>query len=96
MTTIIARVEYPTIKAKVDRPIIRAKVQQPRIVCRMSVGAPGPTTTLSALTALLNQYPVYTDDTAARLDGLQTHNLYWYGELTDTGIYDTLKRVSPL
>ena len=38
----------------------------------------------------------YTDDAAARTAGLTTHDLYWFAELTDTGIYDVLKRVSPL
>lgn len=57
---------------------------------------------LAALTALLNQYPAWPNDTEARkpaIDGgggLTTGDLYWYSEDTDTGIYDTLKRVSPL
>ena len=46
--------------------------------------------------AYLNSLPSYTDDTAARTAGLTTNDLYWFAELTDTGIYDVLKRVSPL
>ena len=51
---------------------------------------------LSALTTLLNEYPNYPNDAAARLAGLTTGNLYWFSLDTDAGIYNTLKRVSIL
>lgn len=41
-------------------------------------------------------YPSYANDTEARADGLTTNDLYWFSADTDAGIYDTLKRVSPL
>ena len=41
-------------------------------------------------------FPSYANDTEARADGLTTNDLYWFSADTDTGIYNTLKRVSPL
>jgi hypothetical protein len=41
-------------------------------------------------------FPSYANDTEARADGLTTNDLYWFSANTDTGIYNTLKRVSPL
>ena len=41
-------------------------------------------------------FPSYPNDTEARADGLTTNDLYWFSADTDTGIYNTLKRVSPL
>ena len=41
-------------------------------------------------------FPSYATDTEARADGLTTNDLYWFSADTDTGIYNTLKRVSPL
>ena len=43
---------------------------------------------------VLNNYPAYPNDTAARAAGLLTHDFYWFSVDTDAGIYDTLKRVS--
>lgn len=45
---------------------------------------------------LMNSLPSYADDIAARADGKDTGDLYWYSIDTDTGIYNTLKRVSPI
>jgi len=47
--------------------------------------------------AYFDSLPACLDDTDARDNfNLDTHDLYWFAELTDTGIYDVLKRVSPL
>ena len=46
--------------------------------------------------AYLNSLPSYANDEEAIADGLATNDPYWFSELTDTGIYNTLKRVSPL
>ena len=45
---------------------------------------------------LPTDFPSYANDTEARADGLTTNDLYWFSADTDTGIYNTLKRVSPL
>lgn len=55
-----------------------------------------PGVTLADVTAALNLYPSYANDAEARADGLDTNDLYWFSADTDTGIYNTLKRVSPL
>lgn len=44
----------------------------------------------------LNSLESYPNDEAARLAGLTTGQFYWFGQATDTGIYNTFKRVSPL
>lgn len=69
------------------------KMSKPQLVLRFT-RCPG--VTLADVTAALNLYPSYADDAEARADGLTTHDLYWFSITTDTGIYDTLKRVSPL
>ena len=47
--------------------------------------------------AYFDSLPACLNDTDARDNfNLDTHDLYWFAELTDTGIYNTLKRVSPL
>jgi hypothetical protein len=46
--------------------------------------------------AYFDALPSYANDTEARADGLTTNDLYWFSADTDTGIYNTLKRVSPL
>jgi len=38
----------------------------------------------------------YADDMEARAAGLQTHDHYFFSIETDSGIYNILKRVSPL
>ena len=46
--------------------------------------------------AYFDSLPSYANDEEAIADGLTTNDPYWFAELTDTGIYNTLKRVSPL
>ena len=44
----------------------------------------------------LNSLESYANDEDARDNGLSTGQFYWFSQSTDAGIYDTLKRVSPL
>ena len=44
----------------------------------------------------LNSLESYANDEDARENGLSTGQFYWFSQSTDEGIYDTLKRVSPL
>jgi len=44
----------------------------------------------------LNSLNSYANDTSARAAGLTTGQFYWFSQTTDAGIYNTLKRVSPL
>jgi hypothetical protein len=56
-------------------------------------GIAGTNADVGAYFAALPEYP---NDTAARLDGLDTGDVYVYSEDTDTGIYGNIKIVTPI
>ena len=56
-------------------------------------GVPFPT---KGFPEYLESLPNYANDTEARAEGLETHDHYFFSIETDSGIYNILKRVSPL
>lgn len=69
------------------------RMSKPQLILRFpKCFSSTPADFLSYLTSL----PSYANDEEAIADGLTTNDLYWFSADTDTGIYNTLKRVSPL
>lgn len=69
------------------------RMSKPQLILRFpKCFSSTPADFLSYLTSL----PSYANDEEAIADGLTTNDPYWFSINTDTGIYNTLKRVSPL
>jgi hypothetical protein len=78
---------------------LKLKIQQQNAVLKFyNVLSGGGSIDLSALTALLVQYPICKNQDIARAApfNLDTDDLFWYSLDTDEGIPYTLARVRPL
>ena len=77
---------------------LKLKIQQQNAVLKFyNVLSGGGSIDLSALTALLVQYPICDNQEDARDNfGLVEDDIFWYSLNTDEGVPYTLARVRPL
>ena len=77
---------------------LKLKIQQQNAVLKVyNVLSGGGSIDLSALTALLVQYPICDNQEDARDNfGLVEDDIFWYSLNTDEGVPYTLARVRPL
>ena len=73
-----------------EKPQQVLKMSKPQLTLRF------PKCFSSTPADFLSYLPSYANDEEAIADGLTTNDPYWFSINTDTGIYNTLKRVSPL
>ena len=90
MGDVIVKIKDENVICELGKPVYSSNLRTPNFKCQFNatvihVGEFNPT-----------DYPSYANDTEARADGLTTNDIYWFSADTDTGIYNTLKRVSPL
>ena len=84
MGNVIVRIKDESVTCELGKPNFKCQVQG--VVINSTFDAQ----------AYFDSLPSYANDEDARADGLNTNDLYWFSALTDIGIYNTLKRVSPL
>jgi hypothetical protein len=94
MGNVIVKIKDENIVCELGKPTFSSNTKVPNFKCQVQGVVINTTFDIQAY---FDGLPVCLDDTDARDNfNLGTNDLYWYAELTDTGIYNTLKRVSPL
>lgn len=93
MGNVVVKIKDENVICELGKPTFSSNTKVPNFKCQVQGVVINSTFDIQAYFDGLSSY---ANDTQARADGLTTNDLYWFSADTDTGIYNTLKRVSPL